>query len=167
MKTKWLQTFYLVALWLLPTLSFAGVGVGAGYNAATTGRPVPAIYLRADLGNYALTVMGTGVQTTLYYHTAWQSNFFYTWQAGEFLSASVLSGFGLGAYYAKRGYRETVNSTIMTSEDFAAGPAIMVKSTWAGFFFVSIEGMFGLRPSTAHILLSSQDLASVAAGVEF
>lgn len=80
---------------------------------------------------------------------------------------SLEFGVGLGAYYGKRGFRDSPDSQNMVEWDDAnGGPAFRVGYSLLNFLFVRVETLLAIS-SVNNIFLSFQDLTTASVGVDF
>jgi len=86
---------------------------------------------------------------------------------GAFFWGPLQTGIGVGAYYAREGYRKDTDSAVQTSDDFTAGPAFRVSWNFMSHAFVSIDCMFGLRAPLNLLGLSAQEIPQFIFGVSF
>jgi hypothetical protein len=156
-----------LALAFAVTPVHASVSIGSGFSSVTSGRTAPSLSVGWFGSSWALTGMTSGVNTPLYYHSAWMISGLRTWSNGDLGWGPLSSGFGLSLFYARRGYRETTTSAIDEADDYNVGPCFRVGWNFLGPAYLAVEGMFGLRRPMNLIVLSAQDVAHVTVGVEF
>lgn len=132
---------YFLLLFFVSTAVDATILLGSGFNSATGGRLVPALNAGYATDTLELQLSSTGVATTAYYHSSYRLSTYWTWNAGEFLFGTADSGFGVGALYAVRGYKDTQTST---KSDYVVGPAFFVRWTLWGPMYIAVDGLYGL-----------------------
>ncbi len=163
---RFLGAIFAVQVILCSTAQ-SGILVGAGYSSTTSGRPVPGLALGYNADKWAVTTTATGVQTPLYYHSAWTLSGYKTIKNGNFGVGTIESGLGFGIFYARRGYRDSTTSALDTADDFNLGPGFRVCWKFLGPASISVEAQFGMRRPLQLIVLSAQDVATVTVGASF
>jgi hypothetical protein len=141
------MNFLIFLASLLISLSVeAHLQVGSGFNSATGGRLVPSLNL--GFGNDSFAVLGssTGVATKAYSHSAYSLSGYWTKKAGDFLWGDLVAGFGAGAFYAQRTFKDT-NTPEETKSDFALGPAFFSQWRLLSPMYISVEGICGFGGS--------------------
>lgn len=126
----------------LPTQ--ATVLFGSGLNSAIGGRTVPSLNLGIGTDSFEVLTSSVGVATKAYSHSAYSLGGYWTKKAGDFFFGQIISGFGIGAIYAHRTFKD-MTAAEEKKEDFALGPALFSRWKMAGPFFVSVEAIVGVN----------------------
>jgi hypothetical protein len=132
---------------------------------ATSGRQIPALAGGISTANWALTGTSTGVRSYYYYHNTYSLSYFRVWQSGELWWGKVKSGFGVGAFYYEREFRDE-GTAPKKDQDFGLGPAFQVRWFPLGPVYFNMEVIFGLRDIFANLLMNGQNLVTFSLGVE-
>jgi hypothetical protein len=161
----------LIVTFILQLSQTQGAGnemaIGAGINAQTGGRNVPAIEISYLRSNDIFTWAATGVRNEYYYQASHLLFYFRNWKAGTMWGGDVNAGFGAGAGYSIRGFQDEGSTTEVTKSDFLLGPALRLN--WSlGFFYLNLSTVFGLRDLQTHIVgLTFQNVESLTIGFRF
>jgi hypothetical protein len=75
------------------------------------------------------------------------------------------TGFGLGAMYSKRGFKDTIDTSEETSNDYVLGPAFRVNWTFLKYGYINVDATYGLRDLFSLLTLNFQDVISTSIGV--
>ncbi len=122
----------------------ASIQFGSGLNSAIGGRTVPSINLGVGTDSFEVLTSSVGVATKAYSHSAYSLGGYWTKKAGDLFFGQVVSGFGVGAIYAHRTFKD-MTAAEEKKEDFALGPALFSRWKLAGPFFISVEGIVGIN----------------------
>ena len=159
---KWGTLVSLIIFLSLPAT--ASVDLGVGMTSAMGGRNIPSLAGGFKGSKWEFTGFATGVQSELYYHSAYGLNAYRHWKSGSILGGTVNSGFGLGVIYASRGFQDLGSTDEEIKSDFAAGPAFEVQWLFVGPLYFRLEAMYGLRNFNAHVALNAQDFVHLSLG---
>jgi hypothetical protein len=138
--------------------------LGVGLSSVTSGRSVPALKASAFIGDWKLTGASTGVRTSVYAQNAWSLALLYEGIAAHDGSLDFRAHFGAGAALQTTAYRTSPTAGSSMTHDVALGPAWSLTAS-AGPFFLSFDGILGLRNVLQHVALNFQDVALVSIGV--
>lgn len=134
---------HFFVIFFISAVANATIFLGTGFNSATSGRLVPALNAGYAGQTLELQLSSTGVATTAYYHSSYRMSLYKTWKAGDFLFGTTESGFGAGALYGVRGYKETETVT-ETKSDYVVGPTFFVRWMLWGPMYISVDGLYGI-----------------------
>jgi hypothetical protein len=158
---------WIYLLLFFSTQGHSAVDLGIGSSSFTGGRPVPALAVGVDLGNWGALYRSVGVQTSIYSQNAWTFGAYksiYTDKSGS-LGSSV--GAGLGGTYILRTFRKSPNDSIETTKEYVLGPHLSLKFD-LGPVFLSFDTLLGLsRQIVQHLVLNFQDVSHVTIGISF
>lgn len=146
---------------VLEPVAHAEFLVGTGMSSVTKGRTVPSLYAGLDVGSAVYTFYAVGVKTDIYYHSAYRLSYYLKQSLGN-----KHFGFGLGAHYSIRGYRNDIGEKEESETDLTLGPGFRFSMDLGESFFVSVETLYGLRGLMA-LVLSFQNTNSLNIGVRF
>lgn len=147
----------LLVLCLWTSSASADVEIGLGMS-STIGRFVPALSASYVAEPWAISGSSVGVQTPVYYESAYTLAGYKTWKAGDFWWGPVTAGFGGGLAYSQRGYRTSASGDPSHLTDFNLGPAFRVQWNFLGGslpIFFNFDAIYGL--GLASIELAGQD----------
>ena len=165
-----LRFLFLIFLIFLSIPSIARIVLGTGFNSATAGRIVPSITLGVGKDSFEFLFSSTGVATKAYYHSAYRFSGYWIWSTKDTFFNQIDTGFGPGALYASRGYKE-LDGTSESKSDFVFGPSFFVRWMVTENIFVTVDALYGLiGPSDrfGDILgLNARDNVTFIAGVRF
>lgn len=137
-----------------PSASRQNTDIGLGFSSPYSNRIIPVLTLGYEATDWKFTGSSAGVQTQLYYHTTYGLSAYKHWRAGTLFNCDIQTGFGLGIYYAERGFRDGTTASIEKVTDLGVGPAILVQ--WnINSFFIKLESTYGLANLLYTILASS------------
>ncbi len=156
---------FVFILGIIPGISMASLELGAGLNSAFNGRMVPTLTASITGSKFALTAFSSGVNSTYYYHSTYGLAWYYTMPVRDILGGKVNFGFGLGTFYAERGFQDMDSSRKEKKSDYASGPAIRLNYTFAGFIYFNMEAMYGLRSLYHNLTLNFQDMVVTSIGI--
>ncbi|MDZ4660602.1 MAG: hypothetical protein SGJ18_03165 [Pseudomonadota bacterium] len=142
----------------------AGLDLGMGPISGNSSRLVMGGNVAWNTPGYSVSAHSTGVQTNLYYDSSYYVSLTWSSVRSQFWWGAIHGGFGLGAYFTERGYRETTASSLERASDLALGPSIRIVWDVLGPVYISLEGMYGLRNPLAHLFLSFQDVELISVG---
>lgn len=154
----------LLALILNPQC-FATVQAGTAMTSFTSGRQVPGLQLGLETANLLFSATATGYRTKYDYLSGYILSGYKLWTGDTLLGAPVKLGFGLGGYYSKRGYKETLSSETKSKDDFGLGPCFTAGIYPFDFMYLRIEALFGVG-NINNIFLTFQDMAQLSLGVD-
>lgn len=133
-------------------------------TSAMGGRHIPSVAGSYRGSQWEFTGFATGVQSEIYFHSAYGLSIYRHWKSGSIWSGPISSGFGLGVIYATRGFQDQGSTTEETKDDFAAGPAFEVQWFILGPMYLRLEALYGLRDIGAHAALNAQDFVHLSLG---
>ncbi len=87
--------------------------------------------------------MSTGVSTTAYYHSAYRLSAYKTWKAGDYFIGNIEAGFGAGALYAIRSFKDSTTEEEKKS-DYVIGPSFFARWMFAAPFFITVDSVYGI-----------------------
>jgi hypothetical protein len=154
-----MKILLIIAL-LLPVYGHAGLELGTGYSSSHSGRKIPTLALALNSSSFVISGYATGVKNDYYYHSAYGLHAFSMSSSGTFST-----GFGLGAMYSKRGFKDTGDSSEETANDYVLGPAFRVNWTFLKHGYINVDATYGLRDLFSHLTLNFQDVISTSIGV--
>lgn len=154
--------FLILGTLLLVSEGRADVLLGTGMSSVTKGRVVPALYAGIDNGSSVYSFYAIGVQTEIYYHSAYKISYYLQQAVGQ----NKRVGFGIGTHYSVRGYRNDKDSKEEKVTDFTLGPGFRFCFDISNSIFFSLETVYGIR-SLMPLFLSFQNTNSMNFGVRF
>lgn len=141
--------------------SNAGIVVGTGMSSVTKGRTVPILHTGYDNGTSFYSFYAVGVKTDIYYHSAYGAAYYLQQSVGM-----KRFGFGFGAHYSVRGYRDDYDAKEETVSDTTIGPGFRFAMYFSESWFASVETVYGIR-SLMPLFLSFQNTNSLNIGFTF
>jgi hypothetical protein len=118
--------------------------LGVGFSSPYTNRNVLVLSLGYENPNWKFTGSTAGVQSQLYFQSTYGLAAYKHWKSGELWGYDVQTGFGGGAYYSVRGFRDGVNAPLEKVSDLGVGPAILVQWNMSSWFF-KLESTLALQ----------------------
>jgi len=157
---------YVTLLAAFSSQSWAMFELGAGLSSATSGRHLPALTGALTGSNWALTGSSTGARSGYYYYANYSAAWMRTWSADSFLWSTLEAGFGAGAFYSLRSFKDEGATSEDKNSDFGLGPAFRVQWNVLSPVYINLEVIWGLRDLMRHLTLNGQDLVTFSVGVE-
>lgn len=142
--------------------SSADVLLGSGMSSVTKGRTVPSLYMGVDYGSSVYNFYAVGIQTEIYYHSAYKISYYQQTAIGQ----NKRVGFGIGSHYSVRGYRNDKDAKEEKVSDFTLGPGMRFCFDIGDSVFFSLETVYGIR-NIMPLFLSFQNTNSMNFGVRF
>ncbi len=142
------------------------VQLGVGMTSFTSGRQVPSLQIGYETKTLGISFSSTGYRTRYDYLSGYIGSLYQIFNIGEFWGIKAKGGFGGGAYYTQRGYRETLVDETKEVTDAGIGPAFSIGIYPYDFMFVKVESLYALG-STYNLFLVFQDAAQLTIGVSF
>ena len=138
-------TFMIIVGSFLTQESF-GIHLGGGFSSTFKGRQIPLLGFGTDLGKHFLSASTVGTQTGAYYESSYNANYFIFWKKwGQGWFGEVWTGFGGGAYFAKKALLTDPDTGEEEEDlDFGVGPAFRVESRPFGTMYIAIDFTMGL-----------------------
>lgn len=155
--------FYsILAVIFVTEIARADILVGTGMSSVTQGRTVPSLYMGLDNGSSVYNFYAVGVQTEIYYHSAYK----FSWYQQTAVGQNKRVGFGLGGHYSVRGYRNDKDAKEEKVSDMTFGPGIRFCFDIGDTVFFSLETVYGIK-TLMPLFLSFQNTNSMNFGVRF
>lgn len=150
----------------VPSLALTAINVGAGYTSFTSAQQVPSLTVQLDQSGWSWDVTSTGYASQYDYFSGYTSNYYWPYRLGSFLGGDIDAGFGFGAYYTLRGYRDTLSTAIKDVSDFGVGPSFNVKWSVTSWFFIRSQSLMGVG-HVNNLALYFQDASTIAVGFQW
>lgn len=154
--------FKVLMIFIISLSSHAEIMLGSGMSSVTKGRTVPNLYTGYDAGAYVVSAYGVGVKTEVYYHSAYRISYYEQATFG----GNKRIGFGLGAHYSVRGFKNGKVAEEEKETDFSIGPGFRFAYEFGDIFFATLETMYGIN-GLMFAALSFQNVNSLNLGVRF
>tara|TARA_Y100000385_G_C12750291_1_gene490606 strand:- start:75 stop:554 length:480 start_codon:yes stop_codon:yes gene_type:complete len=154
--------FLILGTLLLLSEVRADVLLGTGMSSVTKGRTVPSLYMGIDKGSSVYNFYAVGIQTEIYYHSAYKVSYYQQTAIGQ----NKRVGFGIGSHYSVRGYRNDKDAKEEKVTDFTLGPGMRFCFDIGDTVFFSLETVYGVR-NIMPLFLSFQNTNSMNFGVRF